>query len=121
MFFIMGISQKEKKLSFDQLSVCKCCGRYGHIEVFMTYTYLMFFFIPLFKWNIRYYVKISCCGAVSEISKDMGRAIERGEITSINIEELNFNGGDGDIKRCHYCGYVTNEDFKYCPKCGKPI
>ena len=22
------------------------------------------------------------------------------------------------IKKCNYCGYVTEENFEYCPKCG---
>ena len=33
MFFIMGVSQGQKKLNFDQLIVCGRCGRYGHLEV----------------------------------------------------------------------------------------
>lgn len=38
MFFIMGISQAEKKLPFDQLLICPNCGRYGRVSVFMRYT-----------------------------------------------------------------------------------
>ena len=33
MFFIMGVSQGQKKLNFDQLVICGHCGRYGHLEV----------------------------------------------------------------------------------------
>ena len=51
MFFIMGVSQNQKKLDFKQLNVCKCCGKYSNIEVYMTYWYFMFFFIPIIKWN----------------------------------------------------------------------
>lgn len=32
MFLIMGISSGEKKLQFDQLEICRFCGRYGHVE-----------------------------------------------------------------------------------------
>ena len=47
MFFIMGVSQGQKKLNFDQLIVCGRCGRYGHLEVYMVYSYLSLFFIPV--------------------------------------------------------------------------
>ena len=33
MFFIMGVSQNQKKLDFKQLSVCKICGKYSNIEM----------------------------------------------------------------------------------------
>ena len=51
MFFIMGVSQGQKKLNFDQLIVCGRCGRYGHLEVYMVYSYLSLFFIPVLKWD----------------------------------------------------------------------
>ena len=44
MFFIMGISQDNKKLDFRQTMVCPCCGAYGAYEVFMTYTFFQFLF-----------------------------------------------------------------------------
>ena len=51
MFFIMGISNGEKKLAFDQLEICNCCGKYGHLEVYMTYMFFSFFFISDFNIN----------------------------------------------------------------------
>ena len=121
MFFVMGISDKEVKLNFDQLVICKCCGKYGHVEVFMRYTYFMFFFIPLFKWNKRYYVRMNCCNSISEISSDIGKGIENGTITSINPYILRFEGKGYSAKRCNNCGFTTFEDFDYCPKCGSKL
>ena len=54
----MGVSQNQKKLDFKQLNVCKCCGKYSNIEVYMTYWYFMFFFIPIIKWNKEYYITL---------------------------------------------------------------
>lgn len=88
MFFIMGISQKEKQLNFDQLVVCKCCGRYGHIEVFVTYSYFMFFFIPILKWNKHYYVKMNCCDSICELDMEIGQAIEKGKMDSLEVNML---------------------------------
>lgn len=123
MFLIFGISQKEKRLVFDQLIVCKCCGKYGHADVFMTYTYFMFFFIPLFKWSKRYYIRMRCCGATTEIDKELGKAIEQGTVTEINFDKIHFaHQQENQIKHCNYCGFTSTEaDYEYCPKCGKKL
>lgn len=119
MFFIMGISQGKKKLNFDQLIVCKSCGKYGHLEVYMVYSYLSLFFIPVFKWGKRYLVRAACCDTTVELSPELGRQIARGEITSLPedvIPSKAFSGSNG--KRCYACGFETAEDFQFCPKCG---
>ncbi|SHJ47644.1 zinc-ribbon family protein [Dethiosulfatibacter aminovorans DSM 17477] len=121
MFFIMGISQKEKKLDFQQLAICSCCGRYGQVEVYMTYTYFMFFFIPLFKWNKRYFVRMACCGETAMLDDDTGAAIASGENANIDLDKLSFSCGLKQFKRCSNCGFSTSEDFKFCPECGHPF
>jgi len=118
MFLIFGVNQKEKQLNFDQVVVCNCCGKYGHITVWVTYSYFMFFFLPLFTWGRRYYVRMSCCGAVTELDAETGRRIEDGELHSLDIKELHFGKLEGNVHKCSQCGYVTTEDFQFCPKCG---
>lgn len=124
MFFIMGVNQAQKQIEFFQTVVCECCGSYGRYEIFVHYSYFSFFFIPIFKWNKHYYVKMSCCNAECEIDKDLGKAIERGEIASLNPENLHFGGGNHSnkwFKRCRYCGFTTEEDYAFCPKCGRQL
>ena len=121
MFLIMGISQAEKMLNINQLTVCKCCGKYGRVEVFMTYTYFMLFFIPILKWNKQYFVKMNCCGSSCEISKELGKGIELGQVSEINLTELSFYAKEKSVKHCEYCGFTTSEDFQFCPKCGRNI
>ncbi len=125
MFFIMGISSGQKQLDFDQVEICTCCGKYGHMKVFMTYTYLMFFFIPLFKWNKRYFVRMSCCNSMAELDRETGQGIERGQIHHLDIRALNFSVNNGrlgrELRRCPNCGYTTEENFDFCPKCGNPL
>lgn len=118
MFFIMGSGQQQKQLNFDQTVICKCCGKYGHIQTFMTYSYLSLFFIPLLKWNRHYYVKMGCCGSTCEINSELGKEIERGNIVSLNIDSLHFQTQYSSGKQCRNCGFHTNEDFDFCPKCG---
>ena len=121
MFFIMGISSKEKKLEFDQIAICSCCGRYGHIEVYMVYMYFSLFFLPLFKWNKRYFARMTCCNAECELEPDIGRAVASGELKELKMEDLNFESGYRGEKRCSCCGFTTTEDYKYCPKCGREL
>ncbi|HIX51853.1 MAG TPA: zinc-ribbon domain-containing protein [Candidatus Lachnoclostridium stercoripullorum] len=89
MIFIGGIGQGQRELDYRRAALlCAICGGYGRYQVFMTYTYFSFFFIPLFKWNRRYYVKTTCCGSVYELDPEVGRAIARGEDAEIRQEHL---------------------------------
>lgn len=128
MFFIMGITPGEKKLNYNQMVICHQCGSYGRYEVFMTWTCLSLFFIPVFKWNKHYYVRTTCCNTTFELDAEVGRKIARGENVEILPEHLLRLGGNdrfGYISPgkhiCSNCGYETEEDFQYCPKCGKPF
>lgn len=123
MFFICGISQGKKILDYTKTVICSQCGSYGRYQVFMTYSYLSIFFIPLIKWSRHYYVQMSCCNAVYELNPEKGKMLKRGEAIDISQQDLTMlqsgqrvNQGYG--KRCSNCGYETVEDFEYCPKCG---
>ena len=95
----------------------------------MTYLYFSFFFIPLFKWNKKFYVKMSCCEAVYELDPEKGKALARGQQADITQADLTLvqegnrrsSYADGSYKvwkHCVRCGDETEEDFEYCPKCG---
>lgn len=123
MFFICGISQGKKMFDYTKTVICSQCGSYGRYQVFMIYTYLSIFFIPLIKWNRHYYVQMSCCNAVYELNSEKGNMLRRGEDTDISPQDLTpvqsgQRANQGYGKRCSNCGYETAEDFEYCPKCG---
>lgn len=130
MFFIFGINSGQKKLSSGQLVICNICGSYGRYEVFMTYTSLSLFFIPVLKWGRRYYVTMSCCGTVYELDGEAGRRLSGGENVEISPSDLTLvkegrkqqrKGLSGTKRSCVNCGYETEEDFAYCPKCGNRL
>ena len=120
MFFVMGITEGRKELNFQQTAVCSQCGRYGRYMVYMTYTVLSLFFIPCLKWNKQYYVESSCCHTTYRLNPEVGKRIERGEQPEIHPQDLERMNGyqQGGWKHCGNCGYTTQEDFEYCPKCG---
>ena len=122
MFFIFGISTKEKDLDFNQTTICPSCDAYGRLEAFMTYSYFSLFFIPILKWNKKYYMRSSCCGSLYIIDKDLGKAIERGERVTINESDLHpININYHRERVCPSCNYQINEEFEYCPKCGRRL
>ena len=132
MIFIGGISQGQKILDYVRTVICDRCGGYGRFQIVMTYMYFSFFFIPLFKWRKRFYVKMTCCGAVYELDPEVGKAILRGQEVDIIqtdltlLEEGNGRGAYTEDsykvrKKCSRCGYETEEDFDFCPKCGNRL
>ena len=125
MFFIMGIDPREKQIPYNELIICGHCGKYGKYQVVMRYMCFSLFFIPLIKWNKQFYVKTSCCGTVYALDPAIGRALMKGAELEIKPEHLQkvadgcYSEGHEPFVRCANCGYQTNEDFQYCPKCGK--
>ena len=129
---MIGISEGSKEFDFSQMVICRSCGRYGRYIVFMTYTVLSLFFIPTFRWNRQYFVRMSCCGKTYRLNPEVGKKIARGEDVTINPEDLEevytgYTQGDiwrnanisNTVKTCPNCGYSTAEDFDFCPKCGR--
>ncbi len=120
MFLIFGINSKRKKLDFSQSVQCPCCGRFGTLSVWTVYSCFSLFFIPLVRWNVRYYAQLSCCGATCELARELGRAVARGQPAALDPATLAFEGGFA-AHRCPNCGFTTAEDFQFCPKCGGPL
>ena len=124
MFLMIGLTQGRKDLSSDQLVICTRCGQYGRYQVFMTFTQLLLFFIPCFRWGRKYYVQMSCCGTVYELNPEIGARIARGEKIEIGPADLKIVSSGKRarmVRRCPACGYQTEEDFDFCPKCGGPL
>lgn len=124
LFLMVGITQGRKDISSDQLVICGQCGSYGRYQVFVTFNQLLLFFIPCFRWGRKYYVQMSCCGTLYELDSEAGREIEQGTGRQIRQEDLRLISGRGNarkIRRCPSCGYQTDEDFDFCPKCGEKL
>lgn len=122
MFFVFGISTKEKEIDFTQTTICPSCNSYGRYEVFMTYTHFSLFFIPIIKWNKKYYVRTSCCNSLYSIDYEFGKAIERGVKTTIDESDLNpININYHKDNYCPSCNYKLSSEYEYCPSCGRKI
>lgn len=85
-----------------------------------------FFFIPLFKWNEKYYIECRSCKRLIPLSNEKGKKIERGEnieITGLALEEVNniygYNYNANNI--CKSCKKEVDSEYKYCPYCGYKV
>ncbi len=122
MFLIFGVTEKQRDIEFSQFHTCSICGSYSNFEVYQTYTAFSLFFIPVIKWNRKYYVKARCCGSLYTIDESLGRDIENGIKREIQPSELQLiQGNYRREKRCGSCGYLVDPDYDYCPKCGNPM
>lgn len=117
MFFMIGIGQREAELPLDQTCVCLVCGRFGRLQVRMSYTCLTLFFLPVLKWGIRYAASMGCCGAGCELDPQLGRRLACGELRTLDPGQLPWAARQR-LRRCRQYGYETAEDFTFCPKCG---
>ena len=123
MFFIgiFGIQQKQKEISTVRNIICPTCEGLGSYEVIKVYDYFHMFFLPVFKWNIRYYIRTSCCKKIMEVNLEVGERIEDGEIVEMKPEDVK------ELKRmttssiCRNCGVTIDPHFTYCPYCGKHV
>lgn len=124
MFFIgiFGTGNKEKEIKVIYNLLCKSCNRSTNGRVIKSYSYFHFFFLPIFKWNEEYYVICEGCNTMFSISKDKGKAIEKGEnveLTYWDLQEINkyyeYNNS------CKRCGKIVSSEYEYCPYCGNKI
>ena len=114
MFLMIGINDKEEILDFRQIVYCENCVREGVIEVCKVYRVLALFFLPVYRWNVRYYARLSCCGATIELPAEQGKRIEDGYPEYIDPESFPCRGH----RVCPNCGHETGPDDLYCARCG---
>lgn len=128
MFFIgiFGIEKKQKEIKFLKGIPCKSCNEGQEGKIIKTFNFFHFFFIPLFRWNEKYYIVCSSCNSIYEIPKDKGKRIEKGEDVEITYwdlrtVEIGHDGNYTEVNRCAHCGKALEHDFEYCPYCGSKI
>lgn len=119
MFFIgiFGIQNKERPVrEFDSI-VCPNCGRLSRAELIQTYTYFHFFFIPLFRWGYRYFLRLRCCGSSYEVDKDYVEELMHSD--NVDFDRLKKFGSSSGF--CPNCGAYVNPGYNFCPHCGTKL
>lgn len=141
MIFIGGMSHGSAFLRYGKTILCRYCQSRTECQVIMTYYYVSFFLVPLFRWHKRYFVETNCCETVYELNPEVGKAIARGEEPEIMGNDLRMikegkkpfayerrqaegtaRPGDPDAKlRCPICKQEVPGNFNYCPNCGQRL
>ncbi len=123
MFFIgiFGVEHKQKKVKDIKSFICKECKLEDSGQLIKSYRYFHFFFIPLFKWNERYYITCSKCSSISEISKEKGKKIEKGETEDITYWDIKDVHVANKREICSVCMNEVENKFTYCPHCGNRL
>ena len=117
-FAVFGVENKDEFIGTCNNAVCPSCGGLGYYEVHKSYTCLHVFFVPTFKWNVRYFVKASCCGAVFELEPVVGKRFERDRTTEIRDENLKRINVRQNFKYCPKCRANVAPEYRFCPYCG---
>lgn len=120
MFFfigIFGIQDRERTIREFENVICPC-GSLSRAELIEQYTYFHFFFLPLFKWNRRYYIQFRCCNRLFKVPKDyVSELKDSSDIDIGRLEEIDLYSRH----TCPSCGAYVDPSFSYCPYCGKDI
>ena len=122
MFFIgvFGIEEDVKELGAIRNIVCPACGRYASARLVLQYTFFHFFFIPLFKWNKIYLIRLDCCRALYACDKDTADEVLR--TGTVDFDQCKRQTQEpGGERHCPYCGGRLDGSFVYCPYCGKRL
>lgn len=122
MFFIgvFGIEDRQKEIMKINDIVCPGCGRYAAAALVFSYTFFHFFFIPLFKWNKTWFVRLHCCKAVYECGGEAAEEIRRTGKIDFSKCQKRHGAHDGG-RHCPHCGSQVSSGFSYCPYCGKEL
>ncbi len=117
MFLAVGIEHSLIQQSGSFEHICPVCGTYSRAELFMLYSVCYLFFIPLFKFNRRYYIKMRCCNAYANVdNKTVDEMIANG-FKNFDSYGVKFEKEEKNLCRC--CGRELNEDYEFCPYCGR--
>ncbi|MGX8680009.1 MAG: zinc ribbon domain-containing protein [bacterium] len=111
MFFLMGLNQKRKEITYPYTLEGE------RVSVYLIYSVLWIFFIPVFSFGKKYYVETS--HELYALDRKVGRLIEKGQDVMIGREDLTLIRGG--CKRCPNCGYTASDGYDYCPRCGSKM
>jgi len=117
---IFGIQNKTEPIASEAAVICPVCERYGRYEILKSYYYFHIFFIPVWRWNKRYYIQTHCCSRICELDQETGSKIEAGQ--SVFVEKEHIRCMDRTAAPlCHSCSAQLDPSFTYCPYCGSQL
>lgn len=122
MLLLFGTGHSTDDLYLDQKITCPVCGKKTTLEAFCEYDAFHVFFLPVYRWNRRYSVRTSCCGASCPLPPRVGEAVDLGRIDRLDVQKLPLAApGAVRLQVCGRCGFETSQPYRFCPMCGAPL
>jgi len=123
MFFIgiFGIDEVEKRIRTYNNAICPACNSMTHFEISKSYSYFHIFFIPTFRWNVKYYVRPVCCGIMYELDPVIGKQFSHGQSPKISKDNLCRVNNSYNYKICSSCNAEVELNYGFCPYCGRKL
>ena len=123
MFFVGGAGNQSKDLGRRTVQQCPGCGSFLGLELIRTNGYIHLFFIPVFRYDVRYYLTCPSCGRTYELSREDGRALEQNPDLALPADRLIPTGNRpfSQTRFCPSCGAQTGPGDRFCRHCGHPL
>lgn len=118
MFFMIGLYPKEKILKTLFLN-CPLSGRLEQADIIMQGNQLVLFFLPIFTFSKQFFVRFPSGSIYKITGMDQQQILDASREELENHLELFHQQPRQNI--CPYCGSILQEDFVYCPHCGRPL
>lgn len=97
-------------------TTCNACNRVGEIKLMKSYHCLRLFFLPIWKWNVHYYLLHEACGVQVEISEEDAILIQYKDKNPSSCQVINSIPTQ---LQCDNCGEILENSYDYCPYCGQ--
>ena len=122
MFLFFGIMPVQKEVNYRLSGICPRCGQVCNYNVMMQASSFSLFFIPIFTFGKKYFVKTNCCDELYMIDKEIGKQLELNQLVTLTESDLiPVYGSVKPYSACPNCNYEVESDFVHCPKCGKKL
>lgn len=121
MFFIgiFGIYPKREKIKRVEFIECSECKN-SDFSLIEDSSVFEFFFIPVFKFNKKYFLNCQHCNSIFVIDKERARDIVWKNTSDIDYWYLSKNILYRE-RRCQNCNSILNDRDNYCPVCGERV
>ena len=124
MFFIGGAGNGSKDLGRRTNQVCPGCGSRLGMQLIRTNGYIHLFFVPVFRYDIQYFLICPNCGKTYEISREDGRRLERQPDFALPPDHLIPTGNRpiAQTRFCPSCGSETGpSDLPFVNHQSRPL
>ena len=118
MFFIMGSDAKLQQLG-PVGATCPGCGQTLTFSLCKSFCYIHLFFIPVFRYHVRYIATCPGCAAVYQVDPQAGKAAEKGQLAVLPASALTpVQGAGGPAGACPRSGSQHPPGSAFCNRCG---